>query len=179
MQRSDASTATARRQRTVLLVGICALGMAIAWGQWRIYASTQSRFETSIAQLSAMQGDAAAILSLKEATPVAVGQARTSQELLHQVEKALSSSGIDRSLWSDSVPQGAIRVPETDYQRAGVRLYFAGLTMQQLAGFSYQIELIDPTLEISAVNLTNRENESPKFDVDVTVSYLVFSPTRE
>lgn len=164
------------RQRNYLFGGVLALGLLLAWSQWRTFASTRDSHVASLAQLATMKTDAEQILALRKAPQSAVGQTRTSQELLYQVEKALNSAGIDRSLWSDSVPQAAIRVPGTDYQRAGVRLYFGGLTLEKLTSFAHHLHRDDPTLNVSAVNLINREQESPKFDVDLMVSYLVFSP---
>ena len=176
MVHNDRSTTRGGRQHTFLLAGTLALSLTLCWTQWRALASTRSTVDSSLVQLQTMSDDAQRILTLQKSPQSAVGQARTSQELLHQVERALSSANIDRSLWSDSVPQAAVRLPGTDYQRAGVRLYFGGLTLQQLTGFAYRLHLDDPTLGVSALNLINRDQESAKFDVDVMVSYLVFAP---
>lgn len=163
----------------MLLSGVLSLSLLLAWTQWRALASTRDTVDSSLTQLTTMKSDAERILALRKAPQAAVAQTRTSQELLHQVEKALSSANIDRSLWSDSVPQAVVRIPGTDYQRAGVRLYFGGVTLQQLTTFAHRLHSDDPTLNVSAVNLINRDQETSKFDVDLLVSYLVFSPKSE
>ena len=156
MAPNDPSSTSRRSGRSMLIPAVFALSLVLIWTQWRTFASTRDSDQTSLAQLASMQADATQILALRNVPQVAVGQTRTSQELLHQVEKALSQAGIDRSLWSDSVPQAAVRVPSTDYQRAGVRLYFGGVTLQQLTSFAHHLHADDPTLSVSAVNLVRK-----------------------
>ncbi len=62
------------------------------------------------------------------------------------------------------------------YKKLTTRLYFQAITPQQLAAFSHHLESTDPTLRVSALNLTNRQLGSPHYDIDLAVSYLVYVP---
>jgi len=164
------------KQQTTLMAGTFVLILMLVWFQWRVLASTNDTWSQGLTQLTSMRGDAERIAVLRQTPQTVAGQTRTSQELLGQVENALSAAGIDRSLWNDSVPEPIVRLPQSDYRRVGTRLYLTSLTLQQLAAFVHTLESGDATLHVSALNLTNRDQESPAFDVDLVVSYLVYSP---
>ena len=48
--------------------------------------------------------------------------------------------------------------------------------LQQLAAFGHNLQARDPTLHVSALNLTNRHPDNPTYGADLAVSYLVYSP---
>jgi hypothetical protein len=148
----------------------------LAWLQGRATASAADTFRVAGGQLAQMRDDAQVIQKLRQTPMTAVARARTNQELLAQVEKALAATGVDRALWQDSVPQPPTRVPNSDYLKVTTRLYFGDLALQKVAAFSHHLRAVDPTLTVSAVGLSNRRSEGPEFDVEMGVSYLVFAP---
>lgn len=51
-----------------------------------------------------------------------------------------------------------------------------GASLRELAAFIHHLQANDPTLRASAINLTNRKSDTPDYDVDLAVSYLVYAP---
>jgi hypothetical protein len=161
----------------LLVVGLAVLIAALlAWLQGRATASAADTFRVARNQLVQTRDDAQVIRQLRRTPMTAAARARTNQDLLAQVEKALAAAGVDRTLWQDSVPQPPTRIPNSDYLKVTTRLYFEDLTLQKVAAFSHHLRAVDPTLTVSAVGLSNRRGEGPGFDVELGVSYLVFAP---
>ena len=173
---ADASDQAQRKQRSLILVGVLSIVMAFVWLQWRALASTNDTYETALAQLDQMRADVLRIQSLRQVPQAAAGRPRRNEELLAQVERALEAAGIDHAHWHDSIPQPPVRLPKSDYKRLTTRLYFEDVTLWQLAAFAHHLEAADPTLAVSAVNITNRRLEGSDYDVDLAVSYLVYNP---
>ena len=173
------STHRTRRERVVLLSGLLALACMLCWWQWGALASTRHTYATALEQLQRMRADSQAIEKLRRVPQAAAGRMRPKDELLGQVERSLSGAGIDQTKWHDSIPQNPVRLPKRDYRRLTTRLYFEGITLRQLAAFSYDLQTQDPTLRVSAINLTNRRPETEDYDVDLAVSYLIYAPRTE
>lgn len=171
-----APTPDPRMRRTILFGGMLIAACLLGWLQWRAYGSTQDTYAAALRQLNQMRTDAGRIKAQRHSPQAAVSRTRPNEELLGQVEQALSAAGIDRGKWHDSIPQPLVRLPKSDYKRLATRLYFEAVTLKRLAAFAHHLRLEDPTLRVSAVNLINRNTESPEFDVDLAVSYLVFAP---
>jgi hypothetical protein len=164
----------------LLVVGSAVLAAAfLTWLQERVTASATDTFRVARGQLAQMHDDAQLIQQLRRTPMTAAARARSNQELLAQVEKALAAAGVDRALWQDSVPQPPTRIPNSDYMKVTTRLYFEDLTLQKVAAFSHHLRAVDPTLSVSGVNLANRTSETLVFDVEVVVSYLVFTPQHQ
>lgn len=164
------------RRRITLLAGLLALVGLLCWSQWRALASTKDTYATALRQLDQMRIDKERIEKLRRTPRTATSRTRPNEELLAQIEQSLEAAGIDRAKWHDSVPQPAVRLPRSDYKRMTTRLYFEAITVKQLAAFAHHLQSSDPTLHVSAVNLTNRHTDRPDFDVDLAVSYLVYAP---
>lgn len=173
---ATAEKQTSPKQRTTMLVGLLAVAGMFGWLQWRVLASTRDTYATALGQLNQMRTDARRIETLRETPRAAVGRSRANEELLAQVEQSLAAAGMDRTKWHDSIPQPPVRLSNSDYKRLSTRLYFEDVTLKELAAFAYDLQSSDPTLRVSAVNLTNRHPDSPEFDVDVAISYRVFAP---
>lgn len=165
-----------QRQATAILAGLLAIACLVAWFQGRSLASTRDTHYTALRQLEQMSADAERIIALRQAPKSATSRRRANEELLAQIERALATAGIDRSQWHDSIPQPPIRLPNSDYKKLTTRLYFQAITPRQLAAFSHHLESTDPTLRLTALNLTNRHHDSPNYDIDLAVSYLVYAP---
>ena len=103
-----------------------------------------------------MRADVLSIQRLQVAPRAAASRTRPNEELLDQVQQSISSAGIDRTQWHDSIPQPGVRVSGSDYKRLTTRLYFDSITLRQLAAFAYHLQANDPTLLVSAFNPTNR-----------------------
>lgn len=83
---------------------------------------------------------------------------------------------IERNRWHDSVPQPPARVPRTDYKRMTTRLYLEGVAPGQVAAFVHGLHAKDPTLRLAGFNLTSRRPDTPDFDVELGIAYLVLAP---
>lgn len=164
------------RQRLILLAGLLALAGLALWFQSRALASTRDTHATALRRLDQMRTDAQRIKTLRQTPKSAASRTRANEELLAQVERSLAAADIDRTHWHDSIPQPPIRLPNSDYKRLTTHLYFESVTLRQLATFGHNLQARDPTLHISALNLTNRHPDNPTYDADLAVSYLVYAP---
>ncbi len=164
------------RQTTMLLAAALAVACLLCWFQWRSWSSQRSAIDSRVAQLDRMRADVTAIESLRDAPQAAASRSRPNEELLAQVEKSLSATGIGKNHWHDSIPQPVVRLPKSDYKKFATRLYFETITLRQLATFAHHLETADPTLGVSALNITNRKPDAPDYDIDLTISYLVYEP---
>ncbi len=163
------------RQRTVILAGLLVVTAMLGWLERRALSSGQDTYATAERQLSQMRNDVTRIKILRATPQSAASRTRPNEELLAQVERALTAAGINRDHWHDSIPQPAARVPKSDYKQLTTRLYFESITPKQLATFAHHLQTDDPTLRISALNLTNRHPDTPEYDFDLAVSYLVYA----
>jgi hypothetical protein len=126
-----------------------------------------------------MRVDARSIVSLRRTPPRAAERLKPNEELLAEVDAALGAAGVSKETWQDSVPQPAQREGQSPYQRLTTRLYFEGITLQELTGFAHGLLSSDSTLFISALRLTaaGRSGSQPgpaaKWNTDLAVSYLV------
>lgn len=173
---NDSAVPSPHRQRVLLLAGLLALACLLCWSEWGALGSVQDTYAVAQRQLEQMRVDASRIEALRETPQSAAGRTRANEELLAQVERALRAAGIERGRWHDSIPQPPSRMAKTDYKRFTTRLYFDGVTLRQVAGFAHHLKSNDPTLQVSALTLTNRQLETPHFEVDLAVSYLVYAP---
>lgn len=155
-----------------LTIAVLAL-MAFLYG--RQVAAQAARCRAMQSQLSAMRQNAARILELQQKPQAALARMRSSEEFLGTVEQALVKAGVARDTWKDSIPQPLARVTGTDYQRQTTLLYFDGFNLKQVASFIGELSRLDAALGVSGLNLTARDSG---FDIDIAVSYLVYSPEK-
>ena len=164
------------RQRLVVLLGFLAVSLLLCWLQARTLASTADAYEVVQRQLEQMRADARQVLALCEAPRSAVSRTRPNEELLAQIEHSLAAANIDRSHWHDSMPQPATRLPKSNYKRLTTRVYFQNVTLKELTTFCHHLQQADPTLQVTALALTNRSADTNAYDVELAVSYLVYEP---
>lgn len=164
------------RQRLVVLLGLLAVALLLCWLQARTMASTSDAYEVAQRQLEQMRTDARQVLALREAPRSAVSRTRPNEELLGQIERSLAAANIDRDRWHDSVPQPASRLPKSNYKRLTTRVYFQEVTLKELAAFCHHLQQTDPTIQVSALSLTNRSADTDPYDAELAVSYLVYEP---
>ncbi len=53
---------------------------------------------------------------------------------------------------------------------------FERISLQQLSAFAYQLQTIDPALSLSELRLAAAKAGEGQWDVELSVSYLLFSP---
>lgn len=173
----DMSTPAVRRSRRYVILAVCFIVLSlVAWLQHRALASLADTYQVATERLTSMRADAVRILALEKAPQAAAGRTRASEDLLAQIEQSLSAAGIDRSRWHDSIPQPPTRIPRTDYKQLTTRIYLQSIALRDMAAFILHLQTADPTLRVSAIDLTNRHAGGPNYDVDLAVSYLVYAP---
>jgi len=160
----------------VLAFGILVLAGVVCWWQYRALTSIRDVHDTAHRQVGQMRSDAAGIRRLRNAPRSAVSRTRENEELIAQVEQAITAANIDRSRWQETIPMPAQRIDNGDYKRQTTRISLRDIELRQLATFAHALETRDPTLRVSGVNVSNRSPESPFYDVELTVSYLVYGP---
>ena len=173
----DLSKPAVQRSRRYILLAACFIVLFLAaWLQHRALASLADTHQVATQRLASMRSDAARILALKQAPRSAASRTRASEDLLAQIERSLGAAGIDRGCWHDSIPQPPTRIPQTDYKQFTTRIYLQSIALRDMAAFILHLQTADPTLRVSAIDLTNRDADGPNYDADLAVSYLVYSP---
>lgn len=172
---SEVDKPRSRRRYAWLYLAAPVIVGLVAWAQWRALASRRDTLDLAHQQLAGMRSDAERIRQFREAPRAAVSRARTNEELLAQVERALSAAGIDRQRWLDSVPQPPVRDTGSPYVRHATRLYMEAIEPRQLAALVVQLESDDTTLRVSALQWAARP-DGRAFNAEMELSYLVFAP---
>ncbi|MCC7291863.1 MAG: hypothetical protein IT449_07370 [Phycisphaerales bacterium] len=165
------------RAQTLLMGLLAALLLLTTCLYARRVQAFARRGSSMKAQLSHMKLDASRILELRRAPQSALGQQRPNEELLATVEHALATATIARQRWQDSIPQPLTRVQGTNYQQQSTLLYFDDLTLRQLASFISALSQDDAALHVSLLGLT--AGSPAGYDVEVAVSYRVYSPQQK
>ena len=146
--------------------------------QSRAYRNASRLLRAREVRLTHMQIDAQRIAALRDRPQQATDRQRPNDELLAQVEHALKTAGVPVQLWQDSIPQPAQRLPQSPYQRYGTRLYFEAVTIEQVVRFACTLLAADPSLAVSSLHLVAPVQADPTtWNVDLTVSYLVYAPS--
>ncbi len=164
------------RPRTWLLALTMGILLLTAALYQRQVAGQEARRRTMQSQLVAMRESAARLMELEQKPQAVLARMRSSEEFLGTVEQALAGAGVARDRWQDSIPQPLARVTGTDYQRQATLLYFDALNLEQVAAFVCELSRLDTALGVSSLGLTARD---AGFDVEIAVSYRVYSPRRE
>lgn len=170
-----AGSVTNPRTLTWLLALTTATLALMAYLYERQVAAQAARCRAMQSQLVAMRENAARLLELQQKPQAALARTRSSEEFLSTVERALVNAGVTRDTWKDSIPQPLARVTGTDYQRQTTLLYFDDFYLKQVASFIGELSRLDAALGVSGLSLTARDSG---FDIEIAVSYLVYSPQR-
>ena len=166
------------RTALLLTVAVLALTALAAWLQWRSLRSARSAYQTQSVALARMQADAQRITALQHTPQRAADRKRPNEELLAQIEHALKTANVPLALWQDSIPQPAQRLPQSPYQRFSTRLYFETVTLEQITRFAHTLLAADPSLAVASLHLAApARTDSTSWNIDLTVSYLVYTPT--
>jgi len=176
---NDALGSTRRltgRDRALVMAMVVVVAGLWCWLEWRSLAVAQGGVTDGSAQLARMRADADEIIALRQRPVAAASRSRPNEELLAHVERSLAAAGINHAQWRDSIPQPVARKLGGDYRRHTTRIILSDITLKQLAALTHNLTANDPTLHASAITISNRNEETEHFDVDLAVSYLVFAP---
>lgn len=163
--------------RLIVCGGALVIVLAVCWWQQRTCASLRDTADIMETRLNQMQADAARIETLRSAPKVALSRARANEDLLRQVEDALSQAGVDRDHWRSSTPLPVHRIAGSDYRRHGTRISLERLTFRQLATFVWHLEA-DPTLAVAMIGITSNTLRDEAYNSDLVIGYLEFAPRR-
>ena len=173
------------RTRLVLIAVACFAAACLWWLQQRSLRSTRHTLTTQTAALARMQSDADRIAQLRTAPQRATDRRKPHDDLMAQINRALSAAGVPKKLWQDSIPQAPQRLANTPYTRHTTRLYFERTTLEQVTGFVHQLLEADPSLTVSAIRVTADKatdkhrilDRPPTWRIELAVSYLTYAHT--
>jgi len=132
------------------------------------------------AQLERMTEDADGVLRLRTAPRIAVERERPNDELLAEIRDAMERADIPEDLWIGNDPLPPMRIPQSPYKRLATRLRFEALPLKGLVQFAFHLTHADPALSVSSLRLNApRGRDDDTWDVDLTLSYLIYSPYSE
>ncbi len=164
-----------RREAIVL----CCLLLSALWC-WREARALNSRQDTHnklTAQVQQMRGDADVIRQLRAAPRIVAERERPNDTLIAQIRDAMVAAGVPTDGWAGHDPLPAVRIPQTPYKQLSVRVRFEDLSLKVLAQFALNLTQSDSTLSIPSLHLAApRGGKSEAWDVNMTISYLIYSP---
>lgn len=163
----------------VLVVVAALLGLGGLAG-WSVNAMLSQKSEAAYArdEVEACRAIAAQIEALSKAPKLASAEIVKSQRITEQINDAARAAGIDPADALDTVrPEDARPVGDTDYQRKPTRFSLRGVTLQQTALLLHRLT-DDTTLTVSDLRLRTPHSEaaSDRWNVEATVSYLIYAP---
>lgn len=177
MGKADPTNPIPSRRRILLTAaGLAALG-AWAWLEARGASSAESSQLALVRQVEQMSQDATQIAKLRIAPRLAAERERPNDELMAQIQGALTAAEVRLDHWLGHDPAPAVRVPKTPYKQLAVRLTLADLTLRQLVQFAFHLTRADATLSVPYLRLTAPKDAGKgTWDVDLKVSYLIYAP---
>jgi hypothetical protein len=162
----------------MVTIGIAILAALLCWVETRGVSSACHSYVAMCSQVEQMQKDAARIASLRTQPQRAAERERPNDELIAQVRRALQAARISEERWIGNEPAIGVRISKTPYKKISTKLRFEGLEMRELVIFVHALIDRDQTLSISAVRLTESNDEtSVRWNVDLTATYLIYSPS--
>jgi len=161
----------------ILALGCCALLGAWCWIEASILESRGSSYRSLVKQLEQMSVDSARVRSLRAQPRLATERERPNDELLAQIQQAMTVANIPASHWVGNDPTQPVRVSRSPYRRLAVRLMFEDLTLRQLVQFAYHLTQMDTALSIPRLRLSAPlGTQTDAWNVDLSLSYLIYSP---
>ena len=161
----------------VLVLGCCALLGAWCWIEASVLESRGSSYRSLVRQLEQMSVDSALVGSLQAQPRLATERERPNDELLAEIQQAMTVANIPASQWVGNDPIQPVRVSRSPYRRLAVRLTFEELTLRQLVQFACHLTEMDTALSIPRLRLSApRGGRTDAWNVDLSLSYLIYSP---
>jgi hypothetical protein len=178
MDRTEATrSASLRREAVLAAIGACAA--LWCWLEHRALAARIDSQGAAVRQAEQAYADAQRIESLRTAPRLASERARPNDELVAQIQAALTAVGIAAERWVNNEPMPAVAVPKSPYRQLIVRLGFQEVSLRQLVEFCHHLLDKDPTLFVSRVRLLGPPGKADDlWDADIVVGYLVYAPAR-
>lgn len=165
--------------RTWPLTGVGVLlvtTVLVAWSQRSALESARSTYQTKRTQLVSMQADARRLEYLRTAPQRATDRRLPHEQLAAEIEEACQRAAIPTQALASIWPDAPRRLPQSDYQELSTRLSFEQVNLQQMAAFVHHLQTIDPSLSLAEFRLTGRRGDTAGWDVELSISYLVFAP---
>lgn len=169
------------QRRQTVLIGIM-LGMmclVVGWSTLRMLDDRQGAVRAS-QDLYDCQQLVASIKDLKSQEAVASEGGDTTlqeQELAQRINEAASKANLSGP-WQQGIEhRREVRIEDSPYMRKPAVLVTRGLTLHQLAMLLHHLTHDSPyTAEQLQIRTPPGEDTGGQWDVDVTLSYLIYSP---
>jgi len=166
--------------RIALPLSIGMLAGVWCWIDGRSLKSKRSSYHTLLAQVQQMSADADRLTELRTAPRLAIERERPNDELLAEIRDSMAAADIPPERWVANDPSLPVRIPRSPYKRLTVGLSFEEINLRQLVQFAYHLTETDPALSIPHLRLlTPREQSGDTWDVNISLSYLIYSPYQE
>jgi len=168
------------REQVRRIVPVLAVGLLLASWTWldaRRLASKRDSLQTITAKIEEMQADVAQIKSLRTAPRRATERERPNDELLEEIRDALTAARISAEHWIGNEPSQPVRTTGSQYKRLNTRLLFEDIGLEELVRFVHALIEHNPALSASQLRLYMPHGRAgDTWNVDMTVSYLIYSP---
>ncbi len=167
----------APRRLLTLLASVLAMLALWCFLESRGAAQRKAGYRDLVAQTERMALDTQAIKALRNAPRLATERQRPNDELLQQVRDALEAAEIPSEHWIGNEPSAPVRVAKTPYKRLNTRLSLENVHLKRLVAFAHTLVAGDPSLTVSGLRVsTPRSTESDGWNVELAISYLIYSP---
>lgn len=165
---------------SILIVTVAlAASSLFAWQQRSRLESARSTYDTQFTRLGSLQADADRLVWLRNAPQRATDRRVPHDQLVAEIEQACDRASLQKTSLTSIWPETPRRLEQSDYQESSTRLSFERVDLKQVSAFVYHLQTIDPSLGASELQLTAPKANEASWDVELTVSYLLFSPRRE
>lgn len=175
------TSATSVSPRLLLALLATIAGFALWACGWR-FAECQAELQNAQLALQRSRGLALQIERLRTVPDRAASESRSEQALAEAIERAAQQAGIGKQQIARIEPQPPRRVADTDYVEHATTAQIDSVTLAQLANWLVQLKQGDlRQLRVSAVRIaapyqTTAEAGAESWNVEVTLTYLVYSP---
>lgn len=170
-----------QRRRQMVLVGIMIsmIGLVAGWSTLRMLSYRQAAIRTAQDLHECRQlVDSIGVLQDQDAV-ASSGEniARQEQELAQRINEASSKANLTGA-WQQSIEhRREVRIDDSPYMRKPAVLVTRGLTLHQLAILLHHLTYESPyTADQLQIRTPPGEETGSRWDVDVTLSYLIYAP---
>jgi hypothetical protein len=178
MDRAETARSNPLR-REAILAAFAACAALWCWLEHRAQAARVGSHGAAIRQTEQSHADAARIENLRTAPRLATERARPNDELVAQIQAALTAAGIAPERWVNNEPIPAVAVPKSPYRQLAVRLGLQEVSLQQIVEFCHHLLDKDLALFVGRVRLFGPPGKTDDlWDADIVIGYLVYAPAR-
>lgn len=161
------------RMRLLSATALCTILVVVCWAEHRSLRSLQSNLSTHSKSIKLMYSDVQRIRALSHKPMLVTTTRKSNDQLLAEIEAALSIAAIPLEKWQDSVPLPAQSVPESNLVRMATRMYLEDVDLESFARFCRSLIEADNTLSVESTRISEFRSNGKDWVFEITVTYYL------